>query len=177
MPAKYIRIAELLKKLIAENAKDTFRLPTEDALCRTYGVSRQTVRKALSILEEEHLIEKRQGSGSYTTGLSGSPEKDTVAVLACSDAEHIYPALLADMRAVLQAKGFRTTVYVTDNQISKERDILQELLEHPVRGILSEGCKTSLPTPNHDLYERLFEKGTSILFSMEVTAICPISLP
>lgn len=164
MPAKYIRIAELLKKLIAENAKDTFRLPTEDALCRTYGVSRQTVRKALSILEDEHLIEKRQGSGSYTTGLSGSPEKDTVAVLACSDAEHIYPALLADMRAVLQAKGFRTTVYVTDNQISKERDILQELLEHPVRGILSEGCKTSLPTPNHDLYERLFEKGTSILF-------------
>ena len=100
MPAKYIRIAELLKKLIAENAKDTFRLPTEDALCRTYGVSRQTVRKALSILEDEHLIEKRQGSGSYTTGLSGSPEKDTVAVLACSDAEHIYPALLADMRAV-----------------------------------------------------------------------------
>lgn len=164
MPAKYIRLAEQLKNLIAENAGDTFRLPTEDALCRTYGVSRQTVRKALSILEAEHLIEKRQGSGSYATGLSGSPEKDTVAILVCSDTEYIYPGLLADMRGVLQDKGFRTSVYVTDNQISKEREILQELLEHPVRGILSEGCKTSLPTPNHDLYERLLEKGTSTLF-------------
>lgn len=164
MPAKYIRLAELLKNLIKENAGDTFRLPTEDALCRTYGVSRQTVRKALSILEAEHLIEKRQGSGSYATGLSGSPEKDNVAILVCSDTEYIYPGLLADMRSTLQAKGFSATVYVTGNQISKEREILLSLLEHPVRGILSEGCKTSLPTPNHDLYERLSEKGASILF-------------
>lgn len=164
MSAKYIQLANLLKNLIEKNAGDTFKLPTEAALCQKYGVSRQTVRKALSVLEEEHLIEKRRGSGSYSTGLSGEAEKDTVAVLVCSDTEYIYPELLADLRTRLQENGLSCTVHVTDNQISREREILQQLLEHPVRGILSEGCKTAFPTPNHDLYSRLAQKGTSILF-------------
>lgn len=164
MPAKYIQLANQIKSLIEENTGESFRLPTEAALCQTYGVSRQTVRKALSVLEAEHLIEKRQGSGSFATGLFLSPEKNNVAVLVCSDTEYIYPGLLSDIRGALQDKGFSAIVYVTGNQISREREILMELLEHPVRGILSEGCKTSLPTPNHDLYERLFQKGTSILF-------------
>ena len=56
---------------------------------------------------------------------------------------------------------------MTENQISKEREILQFLLENqetPVRGIVSEGCKTSFPTPNYDLYQRLMQKGTALLF-------------
>lgn len=164
MSAKYTRLADLLKNMIEENIGDTFKLPTEAALCRKYNVSRQTVRKALSVLEAEHLIEKRQGSGSYATGLSGRMEKDTVAILVCSDTEYIYPRLLAGFRGTLQEAGFSCTVYVTDNRISREREILLQLLEHPVRGILSEGCKTAFPTPNHDLYNRFEEKGTSVLF-------------
>lgn len=164
MSTKYSKFADLLKNLIEENAGDTFKLPTEAALCQKYGISRQTVRKALSVLEAEHLIEKRQGSGSYTTGLYGKEEKNTVAVLVCSDTEYIYPGLLADMRNTLQEAGFSFTVHITDNQISTERMILQQLLENPVRGILSEGCKTCMPTPNHDLYDRLADKGTSVVF-------------
>jgi len=164
MSAKYMQLADLLKNLIEENTSDAFRLPTEAALCRKYGVSRQTVRKALSVLEEEHLIEKRQGSGSYATGLSGRAEKNNVAVLACSDTEYIYPGILADLRSTLQEAGFSSTVYVTGNQAAREREILQQLLKDPVRGILSEGCKTVFPTPNHDLYNRLEQMGTSILF-------------
>lgn len=164
MSAKYIQLAGLLKNLIEENAGDTFKLPTEAALCQKYGVSRQTVRKALSILEEEHLIEKRQGSGSYATGLSGRTGKDSVAILVCSDTEYIYPGVLADLRDTLQKAGFSSTVHVTNNQTSTEREILLKLLESPVRGILSEGCKTAFPTPNHDLYYRLEQTGTAVLF-------------
>lgn len=164
MPAKYIRLAGLLKNLIEKNAGDTFRLPSEAALCQKYNVSRQTVRKALSVLEEEHLIEKRRGSGSYATGLLNQTDKNHVAVLVCSDTEYIYPRLLADLCPALQAHGFSFTVYTTGNQISKEREILQYLLENPVRGIVSEGCKTAFPTPNGDLYNRLAAQGVSILF-------------
>ncbi len=164
MSAKYVWLAGLLKNLIEENAGDTFKLPTEAALCQKYGVSRQTVRKALSVLEAEHLIEKRQGSGSYATGLSGRAGKDTVAILICSDTEYIYPGVLADLRNTLQEAGFSSTVHVTNNQASAEREILLQLLKNPVRGILSEGCKTVFPTPNHDLYNRLGQMGTSVLF-------------
>lgn len=164
MSAKYTKLAELLRNLIEENTGNVFKLPTEYALCQKYGVSRQTVRKALSVLENERLIEKRQGSGSYTTGRSGRTERDTVAIVLCSDSEYIYPDLLAVLRNALLEQGFSSRVYVTDHRISKEREILEYLLAHPVRGILSEGCKTAFPTPNHDLYRRLLKEGASILF-------------
>lgn len=164
MSAKYIYIANLLRNMIEENTSGSFKLPTEAALCQKYGVSRTTARKALSILESEKLIQRRQGSGSYATGLSGRPEQNTVAILITSETEYIYPALLADIRRVLQSYGFSVSVYATDNQISRERELLKYLLDNPVRGILTEGCKTSFPSANNDLYEKLQGKNVSILF-------------
>lgn len=41
------------------------RLPTREELAAEYSVSKITVIGALKLLEEENLIEKRQGSGSY----------------------------------------------------------------------------------------------------------------
>jgi GntR family transcriptional regulator len=40
------------------------RLPTEEALCRRFGVSRHTVRDALRKLREEGLVISRQGAGT-----------------------------------------------------------------------------------------------------------------
>ncbi len=168
MPAKYSELASQLKRLIRANLdkdpSEPFRLPTESALCQTYNVSRQTVRKALSVLEEEHLIEKRQGSGSYAVDRRSKNGANQIAILVQSNTEYIYPRLLADLCGTLQGHGYAWIVYVTDCSISREREILEFLLKNPVCGILSEGCKTAAPTPNHDLYRCLAQRGTSILF-------------
>jgi GntR family transcriptional regulator len=42
--------------------------PTEEVLARTYAVSRATVRRALSSLEGEGLIDRRQGAGTRVAG-------------------------------------------------------------------------------------------------------------
>jgi GntR family transcriptional regulator of arabinose operon len=180
MSAKYIQLANQLKILIEKNLEKNqrsnsytsnhntvYQLPTEAMLCQMYNVSRQTVRKALSVLEEEHLIQKRQGSGSYAIGNQKQSGTLQIAILVHSNTEYIYPRLLADLCDTLQKHGFSWIIYVTENQISKEREILQFLLENQeaaVCGIVSEGCKTSFPTPNQDLYQRLAQKGIAILF-------------
>jgi len=43
-------------------------LPTEDQLVHAYGVSRITVRQALSALENDELILRKRGRGSFVTG-------------------------------------------------------------------------------------------------------------
>lgn len=43
------------------------RLPSERALAAELGVSRNTVREALDVLESREMIRRRQGSGSFVT--------------------------------------------------------------------------------------------------------------
>jgi GntR family transcriptional regulator len=49
-------------------------LPTEQALCDQFGVSRITVRRALTDLAEQGYIERRQGVGSFVRQRSRSDE-------------------------------------------------------------------------------------------------------
>lgn len=165
MAAKYIRLVDILKKKLSSvPGTGAYRLPSENSLAMQYGVSRQTVRQALSILEAEGLIEKRKGSGSWATGLSADPAQNRIAVMLSSSSEYIYPALLSSIQSILTRKGYQVQVYVTDNRISEERKILKELTDNPVRGLIAEGCSSALPNPNLDLYEILESRHVSILF-------------
>ena len=64
MNPKYQIVAEALRDGILDGTYQK-TLPTEQALCAQFQVSRQTVRQALSLLETERLIDRRQGSGSH----------------------------------------------------------------------------------------------------------------
>jgi GntR family transcriptional regulator len=44
------------------------RIPSEQELCETYGVSRVTVRKAILDLVHEGLLVRRQGKGTFVAG-------------------------------------------------------------------------------------------------------------
>ena len=58
MRPKYQTVADTLRREIQSGQYDeTMLLPTEQALCGQFQVSRQTVRQALSLLASEGLIE------------------------------------------------------------------------------------------------------------------------
>jgi len=65
-PAESQRLArELRAEILAGSYRPGERLPTEQDLCERFGVSRATTREGLRILQEQSLIHRRQGSGSY----------------------------------------------------------------------------------------------------------------
>ena len=53
---KYLQIRELLLRRLARDLMPGDRLPTENALSAEFGVARETVREALSGLEQDGLI-------------------------------------------------------------------------------------------------------------------------
>ncbi len=139
-------------------------LPTENQLTQIYSVSRQTVRKALSILEEKNIIEKKQGSGSFVKIINPAANSRKVAVIATYIDDYIFPGQLRGVEEVLSKNNFSAILSATKNQICNERRILEAILKDPVAGILVEGTKTALPNPNIDLYEKLADRGIPIVF-------------
>jgi GntR family transcriptional regulator len=66
--AAYHRVAEVLReRILAGEIRPTAQVPTEMELCRQFSVSRITVRRALQILEDEALVIRQQGSGTYVS--------------------------------------------------------------------------------------------------------------
>ena len=163
MPAKYVFLARELKQELEQmRAKGQAKLPAENALADQFRVSRQTVRQALALLEQQGLIEQRRGSGSYLC--EADPASRRIAVIATSLSDYIFPSLLKDIQACLAAHGYEVVVHATENSLLAERTILQKLLLEPPAGVLIEGCKTALPNPNAELYRQLEQREIPLVF-------------
>jgi GntR family transcriptional regulator len=65
----YFQLAELLEDEISSGRWGSgSRLPSEPDLCHHYGVSRTTVRQALTRLEQEGLVARSKGRGTFVLG-------------------------------------------------------------------------------------------------------------
>jgi GntR family transcriptional regulator len=64
--ALYAQVTEAVGGMIAsQGLSPGDPLPTEEQLQSAFGVSRATIRDALAQLEREHLVERRQGVGTF----------------------------------------------------------------------------------------------------------------
>ena len=81
----YVRVARELKQEILNGVYLVgSKLPTEDALCSRFDVSRYTVREALRLLREDGLVASRQGAGTVVVPPRSS-NSDVQQVMSISD--------------------------------------------------------------------------------------------
>ena len=170
MNPKYQMVAETLRGGILDGTYQK-TLPTEQALCAQFQVSRQTVRQALSLLETERLIDRRQGSGSHIRERKeNTPRRRlSIAVVTTYISDYIFPSILREIETVCSENNSAPLLFATQNQFANERRILLTLLEmDQLDGILVEGTKTGLPNPNIKLYQKLMEKGIPLVFMLAI---------
>ncbi|MDD3429891.1 MAG: GntR family transcriptional regulator [Oscillospiraceae bacterium] len=163
------KYAELAQKLREDIQTQVYlcgqKLPSENELAAKTGYSRQTVRQAMSILENEGLTTRVQGSGTYVR--STKPKKvatNNIAVVTTYIGEYIFPAILQGIDHVLAKNGYTSMLSATRNRVDNERRILLDLLQKPIDGLIVEGTKTALPNPNIDLYEQFSQANTPVVF-------------
>ena len=130
------------------------RLPSENELMERFGVSRQTVRRALEELAENGLVEGRRGSGTYVTVNTRRHKDEAVRIavmLTCVDT-YIFPSIIKGIESVLTPEGCTMQIVMTDNAVEKERMLLKEFIRtRSVDGIIAETVKSGLPNRGRDV--------------------------
>lgn len=165
---KYLNLAQtLVREIVSEGLRPGDRLPTEDVLVRRHGLSRITVRRALSMLEADGLISRKRKAGTFVNrsieqlpSFVGIP-RGTIAVIlsplqaSAVDEDNIAAshALHVTLRAIeehLGDHGFNMQVLSVGRHELQDRSRLAGLLERDdVRGICVHGS-------NVQAYRELF---------------------
>ncbi|MDD3336093.1 MAG: GntR family transcriptional regulator [Eubacteriales bacterium] len=163
---KYIQLADELQAEIKSGAyEEGQRLPSENELAARTGYSRQTVRKAMEVLEKAGLTNRVRGSGTFVKNpIFRRDRTHNIAVVTTYIGEYIFPTILHGIDHVLAKNGYTSLLSATRNRVDNERRVLEDLLEKPIDGMIIEGTKTALPNPNIDLYVQFERQGIPVVF-------------
>ena len=163
---KYALVADDIRNAIKSgDIAPGSRLETEEALSARYDVSRQTIRHAISILVDEGLVLRRQGSGTYVLDERVARRRTkTIGVVTTYISEYILPSMIRGIEEVTSERGYTFHIRSTSNRMDNEKDVLNNLLQNPVDGLIVEGSKTAFPNPNLEIYQKIIQSGIPIVF-------------
>ena len=70
-PLSHSVVRALRERIVAQGLEPGDRLPSEPELARSLGVSRPSLREGITLLEEDGIVRRRHGSGTYVTRQPG----------------------------------------------------------------------------------------------------------
>lgn len=171
---KYMNIVDWTVEQITigvYNPKDRFL--SESELCDRFRCSRQTVRRALDILEQRGLITRVQGSGTYISSanslneLSNSDNKRsdiTVGLISTFMDNYVFPSIIRGIERVFTEEGINIQLASTNNLVSGEKKALLMMMDRKLDGLIVEPTRSALPCVNIDLYQKITEMGIPFIF-------------
>jgi DNA-binding LacI/PurR family transcriptional regulator len=128
-------------------------LPPEARLSELLGVSRNTLRQALGQLEQEGVVERVQGRGTFFTSEQQRQTRSHLAALAFVSPqlrEGPYPSLIEGFQQACAESHLQATVALTSNDIGRQADSLMQLVDQRIGGVAI--VPTTLPpTPPYHL--------------------------
>lgn len=155
-PKYFTLMEELKEKIISGRIQPGEKLPSENQFTVQYSISRHTVRKALSLLEQEGYIEACHGKGTFCSEKMRHMKKSrNIAVVTTYISDYIFPRLIQGMDNVLSEQGYSIILKNTGNSRQKEAKCLEELLQKDIDGLIIEPSKSQLSCRHPGLYENL----------------------
>lgn len=166
---KYLAIVEWAKKCIAdEQLPAGERFYSEKELCDIHGVSRQTVRQALIVLENQDILWRKRGSGTFVKGVGSSPATGgnncIIGVVSTYFSDYIFPSIVTGIEKVLRENSIGMQLSITHNRVFEEAQALKAMLAQNVRGLIVEPSKSALPNPNMELYDEIKQMKIPLVF-------------
>lgn len=109
--------AQLRRRILEGKYAYEERLPAERNLAEEFGVSRGTIRSVLEILEQQHLVTRQVGSGTYVTHREITNQQEISSVTS--------PLEMNEVRIAMEPHMVRLAIA---NASSRDLDELREAL-------------------------------------------------
>lgn len=150
----YDLMEDLRKQIVSGKIKPGEKLPSENELSGTYQVSRQTVRKALQILQNEGYIYAEHGRGTFCSEMARrTGETKNIAVVTTYLSDYIFPRVIQGIDKVLTENGYSILLKNTRNSRNMEAKCLEELLQKGIDGLIIEPSKSQIFCKHINLYQ------------------------
>jgi DNA-binding FadR family transcriptional regulator len=109
--------AQLRQRIVEGDYAYAQRLPAERNLAQEFGVSRGTIRSVLQILEQQHMVERQIGSGTYVIHRETTNQQEITSLTS--------PVEMNEVRIAIEPQMVRLAIA---NASSRELDELRDAL-------------------------------------------------
>jgi DNA-binding LacI/PurR family transcriptional regulator len=139
--ALYRKLADVLKQHLREaNEPAGSRIPTEFELAATYGVSRGTVRQALRLLEQDGLIERIPGAGTFlrreiTAEQTGIIQRRIGLIIPYAH-DQLSLDILVGVESVAKYRKYQVVFNHSAESLEEEKTDIARMLKDQVSGII-----------------------------------------
>jgi GntR family transcriptional regulator, arabinose operon transcriptional repressor len=169
---KYQRAYEQLRRMVVDGAyRRGDRLPTEAELSAEFGMSRPTVTRALNALQDEGLISRKTGSGSYVEtppSAAGSNRMFGLLIPGLGEGE-IFEPICAQIAARAEEDDF-SLLWSGSHKRSEDAarvivDVARRYIDNGVAGVFFEPLEhsTSFDQINRRLIRMLSEADIPVV--------------
>jgi DNA-binding LacI/PurR family transcriptional regulator len=137
-------------------------LPSEHELCDVYGVSRGTVRQVLGKLEEQGLIRRERGKGTFIArhGVHTTQKKSisqSISFIVPYVRDSFVSSILLGLESVARANGYTVVFHHVENDKDKQATALRKAVQQGAAGIVLYPVNSSIASPTlSDLVRKRF---------------------
>jgi LacI family transcriptional regulator len=169
---------QLTTEIIAGKYSKTGRLPSEAQLVKQFGVSRPTVGRAMRELQEQGLIDRRAGSGTYVRpekdrGHSAHPTIPQIGLIMPSLFHtEIFEPICGELASLARVNDYglwwganMSSIAETQMKAAEAEALCEQFIEHGVVGVffVSFEHQTDREATNLRITERLKKAGIPLV--------------
>ncbi|WP_078544571.1 GntR family transcriptional regulator [Litchfieldia alkalitelluris] len=164
MTTKYNFVKQaIMSKIIDGTYEENKRICSESEMMKQYGVSRHTVRIAISELVNKGWLYREQGVGTFCRGIvkdepSTIVKQKNIAIVVTFISDYIFPSIIKGAESYLSEQGYNVSLFSTNNNPETEKRILERIITNHFDGIIIEPTKSALINQNIKYYLSIEQK-------------------
>jgi GntR family transcriptional regulator of arabinose operon len=157
-----VQLANEVRRLILGGLwSPSYRIPSEAQLAEEFSISRNTVRLALQVAENEGLIVRQAGKGSFVSGQLGGDRLHRFVGFVVPYSQDLWPArVLLGVQRIAGQRGYHVIFGNSAGHLSEENAILEKLDREGIRNYIVWPASE----PGHVRYlQQLAERGYPVV--------------